>query len=73
MVGSLMYLTATRSDLMFVVSLISRFMANPTELHFVTAKRIMRYLKGTLEFGYGINVKESLNSQATLTVTMQEM
>ena len=51
MVGSLMYLTATRPDLMFVVSLISRFMTNPTELHFATAKRIMRYLKGTLEFG----------------------
>lgn len=51
MVGSLMYLTATRPDLMFVVSLISRFMANPTELHFGTAKRIMRYVKGTLEFG----------------------
>jgi len=51
MVGSLMYLTATRPNLMFVVSLISRFMANPTELHFATAKRIMRYLKGTLEFG----------------------
>jgi len=31
MVGSLMYLTATRLDLMFVVSLISRFMTNPTE------------------------------------------
>lgn len=46
-----MYLTATRPDLMFVVSLISRFMANPTELHFGTAKRIMRYVKGTLEFG----------------------
>lgn len=51
MVGSLMYLTATRPDLMFVVCLISRFMANPTELHLATAKRIMRYLKGTLEFG----------------------
>lgn len=51
MVGNLMYLTATRPDLMFVVSLISRFMANPTELHFGTAKRIMRYVKGTLEFG----------------------
>ena len=51
MVGSLMYLTATRPDLMFVVSLISRFMENPSELHFGTAKRIMRYVKGTLEFG----------------------
>jgi hypothetical protein len=32
-VGSLMYLTATRPDVMFVVSLISRYMANPTKLH----------------------------------------
>ena len=33
MVGNLMYLTATRPDLMFVVSLISRYMGQPTELH----------------------------------------
>ena len=32
-VGSLMYLTTTRPDVMFVVSLISRFMDYPTELH----------------------------------------
>ena len=51
MVGSLMYLTATRPDLMFVVCLISRFMASPTELHFAAVKRIMRYLKGTMELG----------------------
>ncbi|XP_048229099.1 secreted RxLR effector protein 161-like [Ricinus communis] len=51
MVGSLMYLTATRPDLMFVVSLISRFMASPTQLHYVAVKRIMRYLKGTINYG----------------------
>lgn len=39
MVGSMMYLTATRPDLMFIVSLISRFMASPTQLHFAAAKR----------------------------------
>ncbi|KAF2324431.1 hypothetical protein GH714_013979 [Hevea brasiliensis] len=38
-VGSLMYLTATRPDMMFVVSLISRFMENPTQLHLQAAKR----------------------------------
>lgn len=46
-----MYLTATRPDLMFVVSLISRFMASPTQLHYAAVKRIMRYLKGTINYG----------------------
>ncbi|RVW80052.1 Retrovirus-related Pol polyprotein from transposon TNT 1-94 [Vitis vinifera] len=50
-VGSLMYLTATRPDMMFVVSLISRYMENPTELHLQAAKRVLRYLQGTTEFG----------------------
>jgi hypothetical protein len=44
-----MYLTATRPDLMYVVSLISRFMASPTELHLQAAKRVLRYLKGTMD------------------------
>lgn len=66
-----MYLTATRPGLMFVVSLISRFMANPTELHFAAAKRIMRYLKTTME--YGTNKEKEVSSQATLTVTMRKM
>lgn len=51
MVGSLMYLTTTRSNLMFVVSLNSRFMANPTQLHLVVVKIGMRYFKGTMEYG----------------------
>lgn len=46
-----MYLTAIRPDMMFVVSLISRYMENPTELHLQAAKRVLRYLKGTTGFG----------------------
>ena len=46
-----MYLTATRLDLMFVVSLISRFMACPAQQHFAAAKKILRYLKGTVDYG----------------------
>ncbi|KAL5560316.1 hypothetical protein UlMin_036527 [Ulmus minor] len=36
---------------MHVVSLISRYMENPTEVHLLSAKRIFRYLKGTTDFG----------------------
>jgi hypothetical protein len=50
-VGSLMYLTATRPDIMYAVCLISRYMEKPTELHLKAAKRVFRYLKGTADFG----------------------
>ena len=50
-VGSLMYLTATRLDIMHSLSMISRYMENPKEIHLLVAKRIFRYLQGTKEFG----------------------
>ena len=51
LVGSLMYSTSTRPDLMFVVSLLSRYMAHPTTLHLQAAKHVLRYVKGTFAFG----------------------
>jgi len=60
-VGSLMYITATKPDIMFGVSFITRFMARPTELHLQAAKRILRYLKGTID--YGIFYKKNGNKQ----------
>lgn len=50
-IGSLMYITITRPDLQFAVSLLSRFMAKPTQLHLQAAKRVLRYLSGTMYFG----------------------
>jgi len=58
-VGSLMYLTATRPDLMYGVSLISRFMSSPSETHWLAAKRILRYLKGTVELGIYYKKREN--------------
>lgn len=46
-VESLMYLTSTRPNIMHGISLISRYMENPTENHLLAAKMIFRYLKGT--------------------------
>ena len=46
-----MYLTATHPALMFVVSLISRLIACPTKQHVAAAKRVLRYLKGTIDYG----------------------
>jgi len=50
-VGSLMYLMATRLDIMYAMSLISRFMENPKATHLQATKRIMRYIQGTVEYG----------------------
>jgi len=49
-IESLMYLTVTRSDLMFCVSLISRYMANPKESHWAATKHLLRYVQGTIEY-----------------------
>jgi hypothetical protein len=51
LVGSLMYLTATRPDIMYGVSLISRFMEKPKESHWKDGKRVLRYIAGTKRFG----------------------
>nr|GEW86848.1 retrovirus-related Pol polyprotein from transposon TNT 1-94 [Tanacetum cinerariifolium] len=51
LVGSLCYLTCTRPDILFVVGLISRFMEEPTTKHLKIAKRILRYIKGTIDYG----------------------
>nr|XP_016483817.1 PREDICTED: uncharacterized mitochondrial protein AtMg00810-like [Nicotiana tabacum] len=46
-IGSLLYITASRPDIVFSVGLCSRFQSNPKESHLKAAKRILRYLKGT--------------------------
>ena len=51
MIGSLLYLTASRPDIMFATCLCARFQADPGEPHLVAVKRIFKYLKGTVEMG----------------------
>ena len=46
-----MYLTATRPDIMYGISLISRSMESPKDSHWQAGKRIMRYVSGTKDFG----------------------
>jgi len=51
MIGSLMYLTNTRPDICFAVNTLSQYMVEPRRVHLIAAKHILRYLKGTIEFG----------------------
>nr|GEZ06154.1 retrovirus-related Pol polyprotein from transposon TNT 1-94 [Tanacetum cinerariifolium] len=51
MVGSLMYLAASRPDLVFVVCMCARYQAKPTKRHLEALKRVFWYLKGTINWG----------------------
>jgi hypothetical protein len=51
MIGCLMYMLATRPDMAYSVCLTARYMERPTEMHVAAVKRILRYLKGTLDHG----------------------
>lgn len=51
LVGGLSYLVHTRPDIAHSVGIVSRYMERLTVLHMNTVKRILRYIKGTVEFG----------------------
>ena len=51
LVGSLIYLTTTRPDLAYPVSVLSQFMTQPHYNHWLAAKGVLRYLQGTSNFG----------------------
>ncbi|XP_075521538.1 uncharacterized protein LOC142554748 [Primulina tabacum] len=51
LIGSLLYLTASRLDIMFAVCLCARFQAKPMQSHFIASKRILKYLKGATNVG----------------------
>jgi hypothetical protein len=50
-----MYLMNTRPDICFFVITLSQYLLEPRRVHFVSAKHVMRYLKGTLDFGLYYN------------------
>ena len=58
-IGSLLYLSATRPDLMFTSSLLSRFMHSPSQTHLGAAKRALRYIRGTTDYGLWFSKNES--------------
>ena len=51
MIGILLYVTTTRPYVMHVVGLVSRFQSTPKETHVAAVKRMLRYLKGTMDYG----------------------
>ena len=51
LIGSLLYLTASRPDIQYAVGVCARFQTNPMQSHYNIAMKILRYVKGTVEVG----------------------
>ncbi|CAM8878671.1 unnamed protein product [Rhodiola kirilowii] len=51
MIGSLLYLTATRPDICQAVGVCARYQADPKESHLLQVKRIIKYVSGTADYG----------------------
>ena len=55
LIGNLFYLTATRPDITFSASLLSRFMQVLSHIHLGATRRVLRYLRGTINYGLQFN------------------
>eukprot|EP00253_Pinus_taeda_P015824 PITA_15824 len=63
-IGSLLYLTGTRPDIMHAVGIVGRFQANPKEAHLQAVKRIFKYLQGTQNYGLWYPIDTNLTLHA---------
>ena len=61
MIGSLMYLTNTIPDICFAVNTLSQYLTDPRSVHLTAAKHILRYLKGTIDYGIKYDVNQNIN------------
>ena len=61
MIGKLQYVVHTRPNIALVVGMVARFLANPKESHMMAIKRIMRYLKGTEDYGLLYKMGDNLD------------
>ena len=61
MIGSLMYLTNMRLDILFAMNTLSQFLKDPRHVHLIVTKHILRYLRGTIDYGLKYEVNQKIN------------
>ena len=69
MIGSLLYLTASKPDISYSVGVCARYQVNPKESHMIALKRIIKYVKTTVDFGvwYSKDTNDVLAGYSDLT------
>ena len=60
LIGSLMYLVNTRPDMSYAVNTLSQYMVEPRRAHWVAAKHVLRYLKGTIDYGLNYEKRDGI-------------
>ena len=73
MVGKLIYLSHTRSNIVYVIGVVSRFMHLPQIKHMTVVMRILRYLKGTRNTGIYFDKNEHLDLLAYIDADWREI
>jgi len=61
LISCLMYSNATRPDILHVVNLLSRYMSCVSKIHFQAAKRVLGYVKSTIDFGIKYHCVENFS------------
>ena len=75
MIGSLLYLTTSRSDISYSVGVCARYQANPKESHMIVLKRIIKYVKSTANFGvwYSKDINDVLAGSSLSYMSRHDM
>ena len=71
LVGSLVYLTVTRSDISYAIHQVSQYLSAPRSTHYAAVLRILRYLKGTSSMAFSTQLSLLLYSVHSLTLIGQ--
>ena len=58
-----MYLMNTRPDIFFVVNTLSQFLTDPRHVQLIATKHILRYLRGTIDYGIKYEVNQKINQE----------
>jgi hypothetical protein len=60
LIGTLMYLVNTRPDIFFSVNTLSQFQVEPRHEHWIVAKHVLRYIRGTINYGLRYTISNNI-------------